>query len=174
MEIYGQTFALFLTLFVMMVGLIFTVVPPIPGTLVIWGAAIFYGLITGWDNLGWWAFGILTLLMVVGIVADIAGGQFGARIGGASCLAIFLGTIVGFVLGILGSLVGTPLIGCLAGLLGTLGGILLIERLRYKDWRTAINATKGFVAGNVIGMMARVTAGALMFGVFILRVYLGN
>ncbi|MCG3207014.1 MAG: hypothetical protein FOGNACKC_00614 [Anaerolineae bacterium] len=174
MEIYGQAFALFLTLFVMMVGLIFTVVPPIPGTLVIWGAAIFYGLITGWDNLGWWAFGVLTLLMVVGIVADIAGGQFGARIGGASCLAIFLGTVSGFVLGVLGSLVGTPLIGCLAGLLGTLGGILLIERLRYKDWRTAISATKGFVAGNVIGMMARVTAGALMFGVFILRVYLGN
>lgn len=174
MEIFGQTFILFVTLFVMMVGLIFTVVPPIPGTLVIWGAAVFYGLATGWDNLGWWTFGIMTALLIVAIVADFAGGQFGAKIGGASCLAIFLGTVIGFVLGILGSLVGTPVVGCLAGVLGTLGGILLIERLRYKDWNTALNATKGFLAGNIIGMMARVTAGALMFGVFLAAVFLGS
>lgn len=174
MEIFSQAFVLFLTLFIMMVGLIFTVVPPIPGALIIWGAALFYGLTLGWENLGWWTFTIMTVLMIVGIVADVAGGQFGARIGGASCLAIVLGTAIGFILGILGSLVGTPLIGCLAGLLGTLGGILLVERVRYKDWHTAVNATKGFVAGNVIGMMARVTAGVLMFGAFLVRVYLGG
>jgi uncharacterized protein YqgC (DUF456 family) len=174
MEIFTQTFTLFLTLFVMMVGLIFTVVPPIPGTVIIWGASIFYGLVVGWESLGWWTFGLLTALMIVGIVADVVGGQFGARIGGASCLAIFLGTVAGFVLGILGSLIGTPLLGCLAGLGGTLGGILLIERVRYKDWSTALNATKGFLAGNVIGIMARVTAGVLMFGVFLARVYLGS
>jgi uncharacterized protein YqgC (DUF456 family) len=173
MDLFAQAFVLFFTLFVMMVGLIFTVVPPIPGTLIIWGAAIGYGLVMGWESLGWWTFAIMTVLMLVGVVADFVGGQFGAKIGGASCLAIALGSILGFVLGILGSIVGTPIVGCLVGLLGTLGGILLVERFRYNDWRSAINATKGFLAGTTAGIMARLTAGILMFGGFLMRVYLG-
>lgn len=173
MEQFWHAFILFLTLFVMMVGVVFTVVPPIPGTLIIWGAAVGYGLTMGWEQLGWWTFALLTVLMLAGLVADFVGGQFGARIGGASCLAIVLGTLLGFVLGILGSIVGTPVVGCFAGLLGTMGGILLVERVRYKDWDTAINAAKGFFAGNILGIMARFTAGVLMFGAFLVRVYLG-
>ncbi len=171
MGLFIHAFILFLALFAMMVGLIFTVLPPVPGLLVIWGAALFYGLMLGWEKLGWWAFGAITLLMVVGFAADLLGGQFGAKIGGASLRAVVLGTVVGFGLGVLGSLVGSPVVGCLAGLLGTLGVILLVERARYKNWNTAINATKGFVAGNVVGLMARVTAGGLMVVIFLARVY---
>ncbi|GAB4433365.1 MAG: hypothetical protein Kow0031_14940 [Anaerolineae bacterium] len=174
MEQFWQALILFMTLFVMMVGIIFTVVPPIPGTLIIWAAAVGYGLLTGWEHLGWWAFGFMTVLMLIGLVADFLGGQFGARIGGASCLAIVVGTVTGFVLGILGGLIGTPIFGCLTGLLGTLGAILLVERVRYKDWSTALDAAKGFFAGNLVGIMARFTAGVLMFGVFLVRVYLGS
>ncbi len=173
MEIMTQGFVLFITLFVMMVGLIFTVIPPLPGTVIIWGAAVFYGLVLGWANLGWWAFAAITLLMIVGIVADFLGGQFGAKFGGASCLAIALGTIIGLLSGIAGSVLGTPIVGCLVGILGTLGGILLIERLRHRNWSTALNATKGYLAGTTAGIMAKVTAGVLMFGVFLIRVYFG-
>lgn len=171
MDQFAQALVLFITLFFMLVGLIFTLVPPLPGTLIIWGAAVYYGLVLGWSDLGWWTFGLMTLLMAVGLVADFLGGQFGARLGGASCLAIIIGTVAGFVLGIVGSIIGTPLVGCVAGLLGTLGGILLIERLRYRDWRSAANAIKGFVAGNAVGIMAKVTAGLLMLLVFMARVY---
>ena len=171
MEIYSQAFVLFVTLFVMMIGLIFTIIPPIPGTVIIWLAAIFYGWALGWEQLGWITFGFMTFFMLVGIIADILGGQFGARIGGASCLAILLGSIIGFVLGILGSLVGTPLVGCMVGIFGTLGGILLVEYARFRNWDNAVSATKGFLAGTTAGMMARVTAGILMFGIFLIGVY---
>ena len=167
-----EALILFITLFTMMVGLIFTVVPPLPGTLIIWGASIGYGLVLGWESLGWWIFGIMTMLMIVGVVADFLGGQFGARLGGASCLAIIIGSMVGFVVGILGSVIGTPIVGCLAGLLGTLGGILLVERIRYQDWRSATGAVKGFAVGTGAGIAARLTAGLLMMGVFILHVFL--
>ena len=173
MELMNQSFVLFITLFVMMIGLIFTVIPPIPGTLIIWAAALFYGWALGWDKLGWPTFALLTFIMIIGIIADALGGQFGARIGGASCLAIIAGTIAGFVLGILGSLIGTPLVGCLMGVFGTLGGILLVERVRYKDWSTALKATKGFAAGTATGMAAKITAGCLMLGIFLVRVYFG-
>ena len=110
--------------------------------------------------------------MVVGTIADMLAGQFGAKLGGASCFSIALGTIVGFIFGIIASLIGTPILGCVAGVAGTLGGILLVERLRHRDWRTAMSATKGFAAGTTAGIMAKVTAGCLMLGVFLIRVYL--
>ncbi len=156
----------------MMVGLFFTVIPPLPGTIIIWGAAIGYGLLLGWDHLGWLTFALLTVLMLVGTISDMLAGQFGAKLGGASCLSIVLGTIAGFIVGMIASFIGTPILGCLAGLVGTLGGIVLIEQLRHRDWRTAVNATKGFAAGTTVGIMAKVTAGGLMFAIFLIRVYL--
>jgi uncharacterized protein YqgC (DUF456 family) len=167
-----QGLVLFLTLFVMMVGLIFTVIPPIPGTLVIWGAAIGYGLLLGWESLGWITFIILTIFMLLGIIGDVAGGQFGAKVGGASCQAVAVGTVAGFVAGLVGSLIGTPIVGCLVGLAATLGGILMVEKVRYGTWKTAMKSTSGYLAGHVLGIVAKVAAGLLMIGIFWLRVYL--
>ena len=170
MELWNQSLILFITLFAMMLGVVLTLVPVIPGTIIIWGAAIFYGLMLGWEELGWVTFGLMTFFMLLGIIADVAGGQFGAKLGGASCLAILVGTILGFILGLIGSIVGTPVIGCLAGIFGTLGGILLVERLRYSDWRSAWLATKGFMAGTGLGIIARITSGIIMFAIFVTSV----
>jgi uncharacterized protein YqgC (DUF456 family) len=172
-DLLGQGLVLFVTLFVMMIGLIFTVIPPLPGTVIIWAAAVGYGLILGWEKLGWPAFGLLTFLMLVGIIADTLGGQFGAKFGGASCLSILVGTVLGFGLGILASLVATPVVGCLVGVGGVLGGILLVERIRHRNWSTAVDATKGYVAGTAAGIAAKVTTGLLMFVIFLVRVYIG-
>jgi uncharacterized protein YqgC (DUF456 family) len=173
-ELLRQSIALFLALFVMMVGLIFTIVPLLPGILIIWLAAIGYGLLLGWEKLGWLTFSLLTFLMILGFIADLLAGHFGAKMGGASCLAVAVGTLTGLVAGLLVSLVGTPIAGCLAGVAGTVGGILMVERIRYKDWQTAINATKGYLAGSTAGIIAKVTAGCLMVGVFLIRVYWGG
>jgi uncharacterized protein YqgC (DUF456 family) len=134
LQFSSQIFVLFFTLFAMMVGMIFTLIPPLPGTVIIWAAAIMYGLVLGWENLGWLTFGLLTFLMIVGVVADVLAGQFGAKIGGASCLAIVIGTVCGLALGIVASFFGTPIAGCLAGVVGTLGGIILVEALLRAMW----------------------------------------
>ena len=169
---FGQNLILFITLFFMLIGLIFTIVPPIPGTLIIWAAAIFYGVVIGWEQLGWWTFSILTVLMIVGIVVDVLAGHFGAKLGGASCLAIFVGAVLGIVLGIVFSLIGTPILGCLAGVCGMFLGVLWIEWKRKGDWDRAVRATKGYVAGSAVGIMARVTAGVFMVGIFLGQVFL--
>ncbi len=169
---FWQGAVLFITLFTMLIGLIFTVVPPIPGTLLMWAAAIFYGLALGWDKVGWWTFSILTVLMIIGLVVDVIAGHFGAKLGGASCLAIVVGAILGLLLGIVASLIGTPILGCLAGLVGMVLGILWIEWKRRGDWDTAMRATKGYVAGSAAGIMARFTSGVMMFAIFLARVYL--
>lgn len=174
LEMFSQGLVLFITLFVMAIGLIFTVVPPLPGTVLMWAAAVFYGLALGWDRLGWWAFGLLTFFAVAGIVVDFLAGHFGAKLGGASCLAVGVGALLGLVFGIMASLVGTPVLGCFAGLAGMVVSILLIEWRRNRNWETAMNATKGYVAGTAAGIMAKVTSGVFMFVIFLARVYWGG
>ncbi len=171
-ELLTQGTVLFITLFTMMVGLILTVVPPLPGTLIIWAAATFYGLALGWERLGWPAFALLTLFMITGIIVDALAGHFGAKVGGASCLGVVVGAALGLILGILASLIGTPILGCFAGLIGTVLGVLLVEWRRNGDWQKAIGATKGYVAGTAFGILAKVTSGILMLGIFLSRVYL--
>ncbi len=166
----AQGTILFITLFTMMMGMIFTLVPPIPGTLLIWAGAIFYGVALGWENLGWLTFSVLTVLMLVGIIADVLAGHFGARAGGAACSSIAIGAVLGLILGIVAGLAG-PIVGCLGGLAGTLGGILLMERWYRREWAGAIRAVKGYVAGASLGIAAKVTSGVLMFAVFLTRVY---
>lgn len=170
-ELVTQGTVLVITIFVMLIGLIFTVVPPLPGTLLIWAGAIFYGWVLGWEKLGWLTFSLLTLLMIAGIGLDIVAGHFGARAGGASWLGVIVGAILGLILGLVASLIGTPILGCLAGLVGTILGILLVEWRRNREWRVAIGATKGYMAGALLGVMARVTSGIFMLAIFLARVY---
>ena len=79
-ELFTQSGVLFITLFVMLLGLLLTIVPIIPlvpGTIVMWAAAIGYGLALGWEKLGWLAFSLITFFMLLGLIADaIAGNGF--------------------------------------------------------------------------------------------------
>lgn len=174
LELFSQAGMLFISLFVMLIGLVFTVVPPLPGTVIIWAAAILYGLVLGWEKLGWLTFSLLTFFMVIGTVVDVVAGHFGAKMGGASCLAIVVGAILGLILGVAASLIGTPILGCFAGLIGMIIGVLWIEWKRNGDWEKAIRATKGYMAGTVAGIMARATSGLFMVAIFLTRVYRGG
>ncbi len=172
LEMMTQGSVLFITLFVMLLGLIFTFIPILPGTLIIWGAVLAYGLVLGWSELGWFSFILITFFMILGVVADALAGHFGAKAGGASWLAIIGGAVLGFVLGIIASLVGSPIFGCFAGLLGAVAGVLLIEWSRQDSWPRAIQATQGYVAGAAVGIMVKVVTGFVMIGIFLARVYL--
>ncbi len=165
-----QALVLFVTIFFMLFGLLFTFIPPLPGTVIIWAAATFYGLMLGWEKLGWLTFSLLTFFMILGVAVDVVAGNIGAKAGGASWLAIFVGAIFGFILLLVGTLTAIPGLGCLAGMLGMVLGVLLVEWRRNKNWEAAINATKGYMAGALAGIMAKVTSGVFMMGIFMMRV----
>ncbi len=163
----SQSTVLSITLLFMAIGLVFTIIPPLPGTLVIWAAAIFYGVALGWEQLGWILFSALTILMVIGIGGDIAAGHFGAKMGGASCSSVVVGGILGFMIGIALSFTGIFLLGCIGGFIATMGGILLVERWIRGEWAGAIQATKGYMAGATLGAVAKVISGVVMVGLFL-------
>ena len=165
-EILTQSTVLYITIVLMLIGLVFTLIPPIPGTLVIWVAALFYGWSLGWETLGWLTLALLTFLMIVGIAADVLAGHFGAKIGGASCLSVAVGGVLGLALGIAAGFSGIPPLSCIGGLVGSMGGILLMERWQRGNWPAAVQATKGYLAGTALGAMAKVTSGVFMIAIF--------
>ncbi|MGH2806063.1 MAG: DUF456 domain-containing protein [Actinomycetota bacterium] len=138
----------------MVVGVIGTVLPFLPGLPIVWAAALFYGIVAGFGAVGWVSFAIITALAVLGIVAGIVLPHRHVKEGGApmsTVLASIVGAIVGFFL--------IPVIGLP---LGAVVGVLLAERVRTADWGTAWVATKNLIVGFGLGALAQLGCGLAM------------
>lgn len=152
------------TLFVLLVGLFGLIVPVFPGLTIMWLATLVYALIknsadkmTGWD---WFAFGVITLLMIGGNIADniiIARKMRDHYIPWSSIL-------LAFAAGIVASLFFTPLIGLVAAPLG----LFLAELRRLKNCDDAISSTKAYMIGWGWAFGARFIIGLAITGLWML------
>jgi hypothetical protein len=74
-----------ITIFLMAVGLLGTVLPIVPGTTIIFLAAVIHRVMLGpAKSLGWSSFVLLALLLLTSYVIDFLGGWLGARRFGAT------------------------------------------------------------------------------------------
>src|SRR5438552_625615 len=88
-----------LTLLLMLLGLIGTVLPLVPGTVLILGAAVMHRLALGTEHsVGWTTLIGLTVLMVLAHVLDLVSGSLGAKWFGATRWGA-LGGIIGAIAG---------------------------------------------------------------------------
>jgi uncharacterized protein len=142
----------------MLIGLVGVIIPIFPGILVIWLAALGYGLLSGFDTLGWVMFVFISLAMVAGLTVDNILMGVGARKGGASWWAI----IIGFVAGVIGTLIFPPI----GGLIAAPAAVMLWEFRRGKNWGRAWLATRGLALGWFISIVARFGIGSLMIGLW--------
>jgi len=124
---------------VMLVGWIGEFIPGIPGLLIIWLAALGYGLIAGFSTLGIVLFILITLLMIAGSILDNVLVGVGAHKGGASLLSIAVALAV--------FIAGTIFFPPIGGIIAAPIAILLLEFLRRKDLRQAWLAVRGMAAG---------------------------
>jgi hypothetical protein len=138
----------------MLLGLFGLVVPLFPGIVVIWLAALGYGIVVGFNTLGIILFLVITILMLVGTTVDNVLMGVGARQGGASWLS--LGAAV--VAGIAGTLLFPPI----GGLIATPLAVLLVEFLRSRDWRKTWIAVRGLAVGWGLSFVARFLIGVVM------------
>ena len=143
-----------LTVFVMLVGLFGLIVPLFPGIVVIWLAALGYGVVTGFTTLGIVLFILITLLMILGTTIDNILAWVGGRQGGASWVSLLIGTIAG----IAGTLLWPPL----GGLIATPLVLLLVEYLKARDIRKAFKALGGMATGWGLSYIARLAIGVVM------------
>jgi uncharacterized protein YqgC (DUF456 family) len=147
-SIYG------LTIFVMLIGLVGTVVPLFPGVFVIWLAALGYGIVMGFTTLGIVMFVLITLLMATGTLIDNVLMGVGARKGGAAWSSL----IIALVAGVAGTLLWPPI----GGLIAAPGSVYLAEYVRHRDWKKALSATGGLAAGWGLSFLARFGIGVMM------------
>jgi uncharacterized protein YqgC (DUF456 family) len=148
------------TLTAMLVGLL--VLPLLPGLVIIWVAALGYGLAAGFGTLGWIMFALITVLMLAGSVIDNILMGTSAHKEGAPWWVILLAMLAA----ILGSiLIPIPILGGILAALLTLFGI---EWLRRKDWRKALASIKGMMLGWGWAFVIRFITGLVMIGLWLI------
>ncbi len=153
---------------VMLIGVAGIVVPMLPDLPLIWLAGLGYGLVAGFDGwVGGVAMTLLTVLMVLGIVADLALGPAGAAKSGASWQAIAAGIGLG--------LVGLFFFPPLGPIVGALLGVFLVEYYRRnQNSKEAWEAVKGYAVGCGWSMVARLLLAGLMMVIWGVWVWVGR
>jgi uncharacterized protein len=171
-----------LTLVLMVVGLLGSVLPGLPGVTLIFLSALVYAIITDFRTLGVAILVVLFIFAAIAFVADFVATSYGARRFGASNW----GTVGGAVGGIAGALIGLLFlgIGSLFGLiLGTIAGVFIGEYLRRErqgdqqetestqaDWRRASRAAGGVLVGYLASAVIQGLLGLASVVVFVLAV----
>lgn len=167
-EFWAQVVIESATLFVLLIGLAGLIVPVFPGLTVMWLATLFYAVLQHADGrmawIDWTLFALITILMLVGNVVDnliIARKMRGHAIPWTS-----IG--ISYLAGIVGSIVGTPLIGLAASPLALFGA----EFLRLRDRRAAFSSAKAYMIGWGAAFGVRFVIGLAMLGLWMLWAWL--
>jgi uncharacterized protein YqgC (DUF456 family) len=158
MELFWWLVAIIL----MAIGLIGTVVPVLPGTTIILGAAVIHRVALGADrSLGVSALLALFFLTLVSYALDAGAAYLGAKHFGATRSGLVggvLGGVVGLFFGLPGIFLG-PIIGAVAGEL--IGGKRLVKAGR-AGW--------GTIFGMLAGITAKIFIGLAMVAIFLTNV----
>ncbi|MDZ4282518.1 MAG: DUF456 family protein [Hydrogenophaga sp.] len=142
-----------------LLGLAGTVLPLLPGTLLVWGGILLGAWIDDFARVGTTTVVIVTVLAVLAWSLDYVAGLLGARRVGASKKAL-LGAAVGTVAGLFMGLVGVlfmPLVGAAIG-----------EYMVQKDQRHAVRVGVATWVGIMVGLIAKVVLSFIMVGIFVL------
>ena len=138
-------------------GLAGTVMPVLPGTLLVWAGIVLGAWIDDFARVSVTTVVVISVLAVVAWALDYAAGLLGAQKAGASKQAL-LGAAVGTVVGLFMGLVGVlfmPLVGAAVG-----------EYLARKDEARAVKVGLATWVGIMLGLLAKVVLAFIMVGVF--------
>jgi uncharacterized protein YqgC (DUF456 family) len=140
------------------VGIVF---PILPGTILIAGGFLVYGLIAGFDRFSFWFFFGQGLLICLSYAVDLLATAWGVRKFGGSKAAAWgaaLGTLLVFVAGPVGILIG-PLLGAIVG-----------ELIMGEQIKQALHSGFGSFLGFISGVAAKMMIASIMVAWFVLTI----
>jgi uncharacterized protein len=146
----------------MITGLVLSFVPAMPGPFILWGIAVGFGVANGFQRMTPAAAVMATVLMVLGATSDLWLRLFGVQTGGLSCLSSvgsFIGGMVGTVV------IPIPIVGTMVGVVG---GALLVELVRIREWRQAMSAGRTAFKMFILGYAIQLIASFAIFAVYII------
>jgi uncharacterized protein len=153
----GQALMWLLAIVLMIVGLVGTVLPALPGVILVLAGVIVGAWIDDFTKVPVWIVVLIGVIAVVAWVTDYVATVLGAKKAGASKLAL-LGAAIGTLLGILMGLIGLlfmPLVGAALG--------------QYLSERNSKNAAKVGIAtwlGLLVGTVIKIALVFMMLGIF--------
>ncbi|MGA8706605.1 MAG: DUF456 domain-containing protein [Steroidobacteraceae bacterium] len=143
----------------MLAGVAGTILPGLPGPLLIYTGMWLGAWIDHFQHVGWPTLTVLGVLTGLTLVADLIASVLGARRLGASRQAL-IGSVVG---GLVGPFVGLGLVGLLLGpFLGAVVGELIARR----PMATAARVGFGTWLGLVVGTLVKLALAISMLGIF--------
>lgn len=143
-------------------GLAGTVLPLLPGTLLVWAGLLLGAWIDDFSRVSVLTVVFITLLSALAWALDFVAGLMGAKRMGASKLALVgaaVGTIVGIFMGLVGVLF-MPLVGAAIG-----------EYWAQRDQKRAAKVAIGTWLGLVLGMVAKIVISFVMVGIFLVALW---
>lgn len=143
-------------------GLAGTVLPLLPGTLLVWAGLLLGAWIDDFTRVGVLTAGLLTLLAGLAWALDFVAGLMGAKRAGASPQALVgaaVGTVVGIFMGLIGVLF-MPLIGAGIG-----------EYWAQKDQQRAAKVALATWLGLLLGLVAKIVIAFVMVGIFLVALW---
>jgi uncharacterized protein len=153
----SQALMWLLAIVLMIVGLVGTVLPALPGVILVLAGVIVGAWIDDFTKVPVWIVVLIGVIAVVAWVTDYVATVLGAKKAGASKLAL-LGAAIGTLLGILMGLIGLlfmPLVGAALG--------------QYLSERNSKNAAKVGIAtwlGLLVGTVIKIALVFMMLGIF--------
>lgn len=148
---------------VLIIGLLGTFMPLLPGLWLMSFSLLVYGLFDGWQDYSIWFFIVSVLLSLLGSLIDFGGAVIGAKKFGASDITP-IGTVAGSIVGgIFGKVSGT----FLGGLLGT----LFTELYHKKEVSKALKASAGSVVGMAVSSFAQFLIGFILLVATVMKLW---
>ena len=152
-----------LALLLVAVGVAGTIMPGLPGTVLVLAGLILAAWIEGFSRVGAPTVVVLVCLTLLAYAADCIAGALGAKRSGASARAAVgagLGALVGLFFGIVGVLVGPFL------------GAVLAELSLHGNLERAGRAGSGTWLGMAVGAAVKVSLVFMMIAVFLLAYFI--
>jgi uncharacterized protein len=139
-----------------------SLIPVMPGPIIVWVVAIAAAFFEQFDRITPLAIGIMTLIMLAGMLSDFWLPLLGMKSGGISCFA----SIGSFIGGIVGTIfIPIPLVGTL---IGCVAGALIAEFIQQRRLDPAVGAGKEAARLFVLGYVVRVVTGLAICIVFLI------
>lgn len=149
-------------LLLMALGLAGTVLPMVPGLLVIWLAAVASMLVAGWSVGAWVVAALVTAILVGTQVVQYLLPVRAGRTAGAPRRSLLLGGV--------GAIVGFFVLPVLGFVIGGVAGVYLAERQRLADRDAAWRTTRAVLRSVGVAALLEIAAGLLMIAAWLVYV----
>lgn len=158
-----EIFGLSIALLVMLIGLLGSLLPVLPGPPLVLAAAIIHRLVFGQASINNWVLVALVWLTIVALVFDFLASVLGTKKFGSTWRGM-VGAVVGGVIGLFFALPGI--------VLGPFLGAMLFELLGDKELKEAVHAGLGATVGLLLGIVGKFVICVVMILLFATNVVL--